>query len=58
MVSFEYDQGDMSPREVESGYVSASASSSEESLPDVYFTKPHLKYLNRQLQHLEPEGTY
>ncbi|KAI9706602.1 MAG: hypothetical protein M1836_003610 [Candelina mexicana] len=55
MVSFEYDQGDMSPRDVESGYVSAS--SSEESLPEVYLTKPHLKYLNRQLQHLEPEGT-
>lgn len=40
----------------ESGY--ASGSSSEDSLPEVIFTKPHLKYLNAQLQHLEPEGMY
>ncbi|KAI9716109.1 MAG: hypothetical protein M1812_005536 [Candelaria pacifica] len=53
MLSFEFDQGDLSPRDLESGYVSAS--SSDESLPEVYFTKIHLKYLNRQLQHLEPE---
>ncbi|KAF2275074.1 Phosphoadenosine phosphosulfate reductase thioredoxin [Westerdykella ornata] len=37
----------------ESGY--ASASSSTESLPEVYFSKAHLKYLNAQLQKLEPE---
>jgi phosphoadenosine phosphosulfate reductase len=42
--------------ETESGY--ASASSSEESLAEVVFTKPHLKYLNKQLQHLEPEGWF
>ena len=38
----------------ESGY--ASGSSSHESLPDVYFSKPHLKFLNAQLQQLEPQG--
>jgi phosphoadenosine phosphosulfate reductase len=43
-----------SQSDVESGY--ASASSSEESLTEVFFTKPHLKYLNKQLQNLEPEG--
>ncbi|PVI06504.1 Phosphoadenosine phosphosulfate reductase thioredoxin [Periconia macrospinosa] len=37
----------------ESGY--ASGSSSHESLPDVYFSKPHLKFLNAQLQQLEPQ---
>jgi hypothetical protein len=39
----------------ESGYVSGS--NSEESLPDILFTKPHLKYLNEQLRNLEPQGT-
>lgn len=53
MSSPTYDDA-MSTRDVESGY--ASASSSEASLPDVYFSKPHLKFLNRQLQQLEPEG--
>lgn len=38
----------------ESGY--ASGSSSHESLPDIYFSKPHLKFLNAQLQKLEPQG--
>ncbi|KAL9125289.1 MAG: hypothetical protein Q9217_005485 [Psora testacea] len=37
----------------ESGYVSAS--SSEDSIPEVCFTKPHLTFLNRQLQNLEPQ---
>ncbi|MCJ1395369.1 hypothetical protein MMC18_008253 [Xylographa bjoerkii] len=37
----------------ESGYVSGS--SSETSIPDVFFTKPHLRFLNRQLQNLEPQ---
>jgi phosphoadenosine phosphosulfate reductase len=41
-------------RDEESGY--ASASSSDSSVPDVFFTKPHLTFLNRQLQHLEPQG--
>ncbi|KAL8952203.1 MAG: hypothetical protein Q9222_001858 [Ikaeria aurantiellina] len=43
----------MSVHEIESGYVSGS--SSESSLPDVYFTKPHLAFLNRQLRFLEPQ---
>jgi len=37
----------------ESGY--ASGSSSEANIPDVFFTKPHLSFLNRQLQNLEPQ---
>ena len=41
-------------RDDESGY--ASGSSSDSSIPEVYFTKPHLKFLNRQLQNLEPQG--
>ena len=41
-------------RDEESGY--ASASSSDSSFPDVFFTKPHLTFLNRQLQNLEPQG--
>ena len=42
----------------ESGYASgASTSSSQESLPDIHFTKPHLKFLNRRLAQLEPQGT-
>jgi phosphoadenosine phosphosulfate reductase len=38
----------------ESGY--ASATSSQDSLPDVYFSKPHLKFINAQLEKLEPQG--
>ncbi|OAL57096.1 phosphoadenosine phosphosulfate reductase [Pyrenochaeta sp. DS3sAY3a] len=37
----------------ESGYVSAA--SSESSLTEVYFSKPHLKFINSQLQKLEPQ---
>ena len=40
--------------EYESGY--ASGTSSEAELPSIYFTKPHLAFLNRQLQNLEPQG--
>ncbi|EAS35102.3 phosphoadenosine phosphosulfate reductase [Coccidioides immitis RS] len=40
-------------KEAESGYVSGD--SSQPSLPDLVFTKPHLKFLNRQLQFLEPQ---
>lgn len=40
--------------EVDSGY--NSGSSSDTSAPDIYLTKPHLKFLNRQLQNLEPQG--
>lgn len=45
----------MFDHETESGYVSGSGSDS--SLPEIYFTKPHLAFLNRQLQFLEPQGT-
>lgn len=38
----------------ESGY--ASGSSSEDYVPEIVFTKPHLQFLNRQLQFLEPQG--
>jgi phosphoadenosine phosphosulfate reductase len=41
-------------QDIESGY--ASAASSEGSLPEIVFTKPHLQFLNRQLQFLEPQG--
>lgn len=37
----------------ESGY--ASGSSSESSIPKIFFSKPHLEFLNRQLQFLNPE---
>ncbi|KAI9819165.1 MAG: hypothetical protein M1827_007321 [Pycnora praestabilis] len=53
MSSVSYDHDIPSRRDIESGY--ASGSSSESSLPELYFTKPHLKFLNRQLQNLEPQ---
>lgn len=37
----------------ESGYVSSG--SSRASTPEIYFTTPHLTFLNRQLQNLEPQ---
>ncbi|CAK1359209.1 Phosphoadenosine phosphosulfate reductase [Cercospora beticola] len=37
----------------ESGY--ASGGSSSPSLPEVYFTRPHLKFINAQLSKLEPQ---
>ncbi|KAF7712921.1 Phosphoadenosine phosphosulfate reductase [Penicillium ucsense] len=37
----------------ESGYVSGG--SSDEYVPEIVFTKPHLQFLNRQLQFLEPQ---
>ena len=41
---------------VESGYVSGSSSNAD--LPDIYFSKAHLAFLNRQLQNLEPQGWF
>ena len=38
----------------ESGY--DSIGSSVQSLQTIYFSPPHLKYINAQLQELEPEG--
>ena len=49
-----YEVESLSGRNVESGYVSGSGS--ETSIPELYFTKPHLHFLNRQLQNLEPQG--
>ncbi len=49
--TLEHDGG----HEYESGY--ASGTSSDADLADIYFTKPHLAFLNRQLQNLEPQGT-
>ena len=49
--ALEHDGG----HEYESGY--ASGTSSEADVADIYFTKPHLAFLNRQLQNLEPQGT-
>ena len=43
----------VSPKEADSGYASGTAS--EAGIPEVYFTKPHLQFLNRQLQFLEPQ---
>lgn len=39
----------------ESGY--DSGSSSVDYIPEIVFTKPHLQFLNRQLQFLEPQGS-
>ena len=40
-------------RETDSGY--SSGASTDDSMPDVFFTKAHLQFLNRQLQLLEPQ---
>jgi hypothetical protein len=45
---------DMKETDTESGYVSGA--SSDDSVPEVVFTKKHLQFLNRQLQFLEPKG--
>ena len=50
-----YDDERDSGRDVESGYVSGSSSNAD--LLAICFTKPHLAFLNRQLQNLEPQGT-
>ncbi|KAG8624287.1 hypothetical protein KVT40_007354 [Elsinoe batatas] len=41
-----------SVRDAESGYASGSSTA---SLPDLYFSRPHLKFLNQQLSKLEPQ---
>jgi len=43
-------------RDDESGY--ASGESNHESLPEIFFSKPHLKFLNSQLQKLDPQGPH
>lgn len=49
-----YDEANLI-RDDESGY--ASGESSHESLPEIVFSKAHLKFLNHQLAQLEPEGS-
>ncbi|KAF7591851.1 hypothetical protein BBP40_001048 [Aspergillus hancockii] len=44
---------DAKDSQTDSGYVSGS--SSDDYLPEIVFTKPHLQFLNRQLQFLEPQ---
>jgi phosphoadenosine phosphosulfate reductase len=56
MASRLFENEIMSARDVESGY--ASGSSSAAAIPDIYLTKPHLKFLNQQLQMLRPEGAF
>ena len=51
-----FDVESVSGQDIESGYDSGSGS--EASIPEVYFTKPHLRFLNRQLQNLEPQGEH
>ena len=49
-----YEAGHDGVHDIESGYVSGSSSTAD--LPEIYFTKAHLSFLNRQLQNLEPQG--
>lgn len=49
----DHGSGVASPKENDSGYASGTAS--EPDMPEVYFTKAHLQFLNRQLQFLEPQ---
>ena len=48
------DSGVQTPvsKVADSGYVSGN--SSDIDLPEIYFTKPHLQFINRQLQFLDP----
>lgn len=50
-----YQSGCDSPASTvaDSGY--ASGAQSEIDIPEVFFTKPHLRFINRQLQFLEPQ---
>ncbi|KAK4555329.1 3'-phosphoadenylsulfate reductase [Recurvomyces mirabilis] len=47
-----FHRSSSSDRDVESGYASGS---SVADLPDIYFTRPHLKFINKQLSQLEPQ---
>lgn len=50
----DYEGIDSRDTNTESGYVSGG--SSDDYVPEIVFTKPHLQFLNRQLQFLEPQG--
>lgn len=54
MTALEYSSGTLSPDGQESGYDSPGKNKVE--VHQVYFTKLHLKFLNKKLQKLEPEG--
>jgi hypothetical protein len=54
MTVSEYRRGAESPDGQESGYESVDSSS--EGLQTIYFAQPHLRFINQQLQKLEPEG--
>ncbi|KAJ9607911.1 3'-phosphoadenylsulfate reductase [Cladophialophora chaetospira] len=47
------DRSSPSLEGADSGY--ASGANSESDMPELFFTKPHLRFLNRQLQFLEPQ---
>lgn len=46
----------LSTSDLESGYVSGRSSQCSNSL-GIHFTNPHLVFLNRQLQNLNPQGS-
>lgn len=48
-----HDEDHLAFKEADSGY--SSGSTSEMALPEVCFTRAHVRFLNRQLQFLEPE---
>ncbi|GKZ20468.1 hypothetical protein AbraIFM66951_002676 [Aspergillus brasiliensis] len=48
-----YEAADLRDTATDSGYVSGG--SSDDYSPEIVFTKPHLNFLNRQLQFLEPQ---
>ena len=50
---YDHDYDHVAFKGADSGYSSGSAS--DVDMPQIYFTKPHLKFLNRQLQLLEPQ---
>jgi phosphoadenosine phosphosulfate reductase len=50
---YRHDEAHIAFKETDSGY--SSGSTSEVGIPEVYFTRPHLKFLNRQLQFLEAQ---
>jgi len=45
---------------IESGYASVGSAEDEESKPEpeIIFSKAHLQFLNKQLQFLEPQGSW
>jgi hypothetical protein len=46
-----------SRQDVESGYSSGSSDSPlDEGVPNIHFTKSHLRFLNKQLAQMEPQG--